>query len=50
LAGIFALLGLILLAVGVLIGQVPVLLAGLVALGGGAGTLAGQRRRARARV
>jgi hypothetical protein len=50
LAGAFSLLGLILLAVGVLTGQVLVLLAGAGALAGGAGTLAGQRRRARVRA
>jgi hypothetical protein len=50
LAGAFVLLGLILLAVGVLMPQALVLLAGFGALSGGAGVLAGQRRRARARV
>jgi hypothetical protein len=49
-AGAFALIGLILLAAGVLMPQVFVLLTGVGTLAGGAGTLAGQRRRARARV
>jgi hypothetical protein len=44
-AGAIALLGLILLALGVLLPQLIVLLAGVAALGGGTGTLAGQRRR-----
>jgi hypothetical protein len=46
-AGAIALLGLILLAVGALTAQVIVLLAGVVAIAGGAGILAGQRRRVR---
>ena len=50
LAGAFALLGLFLLAVGIVMPHVLVLLAGVGALAGGAGTLAGQRRRARARA
>ena len=45
LAGALALLGLILLGVGVLIPQLIVLLVGVGALAGGTGTLAGQRRR-----
>ena len=49
-AGAFALIGLILLAAGVLMPQVFVLLTGVGTLAGGAGTLVGQRRRARARV
>jgi hypothetical protein len=49
-AGAFAVIGLILLAVGILVGQVFVLLAGVTTLACGTGTLAGQRRRARARV
>jgi hypothetical protein len=50
LAGAFALVGLILLAVGALVPQPVVLLAGVGALAGGTGVLAGQRRRVRARV
>jgi hypothetical protein len=49
-AGAFALIGLILLAAGVLMPQVFVLLTGVGTLAVGAGTLVGQRRRARARV
>ncbi len=49
-AAALALLGLILLAVAVLMGQLFVLLAGSGALLGGAGTLATQRRRVKARV
>jgi hypothetical protein len=49
-AGAFALLGLILLTVGALVPQLYVLVLGVGALAGGGGVLAGQRRRARARV
>jgi hypothetical protein len=47
-AAAISLLGLILFAVGVLMPQAIVLLIGIVSLTGGAGTLAGQRRRVRA--
>jgi hypothetical protein len=47
-AAAIALLGLIVFAVGVLMPQAIVLLVGIVTLAGGAGTLAGQRRRVRA--
>jgi hypothetical protein len=50
LAGAFALIGLILLTVGALVPQLYVLVAGVGALAGGSGVLAGQRRRVRARV
>ena len=49
-AAALALLGLILLAVGVLMPQMIVLLAGVAASAGGIGTLIGQRRRVRVRA